>query len=430
VPDILLKVRGRRYTQSSSFVMAVLFTILCGVTALSLGYFINYFAKGHFVQSTEAVLDSEISVLEMFGTTKNLQSKNSTIYIPLHESESLPVDISKSVSRLAEGIIVFDHPEKNRRYAAKVHTFADGQKMLVGFDITDISKDFDFMQWLGGASIIFLMIVVFVSYFISFFVVSGTNKIASTAQEIIGTGDLSRRVDIGSKWDDLGNMASVLNMLLARVEELMHGVRQVSDNIAHDLRTPLTRIRNKIEALNDSDGKDELLRDTDQLLRTFNALLRIARIESEQQRSQFVNFDLKALMGDVVEFYEPLAEEKNIDIKSDLSEASYFGDRDLLFQAFANLMDNAVKFSPSGGLVDVRLYKTNEQIMIKITDSGPGIAENEKEKIFDRFYRSEKSRHSPGTGLGLSLVVAVIKLHGGAVKVQNENPGLSIVTSL
>ena len=184
--------------------MALLFTVLCGAAALSLGYFINYFAKGHFVHSTEAVIDSELRYIEAVGI-QDTQGKE-RFYAYLNEDGSLPAELPSSISLLSEGIIVFDHPERKRRYAAKIHTFEDGKKLLVGTDITAISHDFKFMQWLGIASIVFVVVVVFVSYLISVFVVSGTNKIADTAREIIKTGDLSRRVELGSRWDDLSNM--------------------------------------------------------------------------------------------------------------------------------------------------------------------------------------------------------------------------------
>lgn len=200
--------RGRRYMQSSSFVMALFFTILCGGASLSLGYFINYFAKGHFVQSTEAVLDTEIQYLEAVGY-ENVEAKSDQLYVLLREDGRLPYQIPPSVSLLSEGIIIFDHPENAKRYAAKIHSFDDGRKVLVGFDITEISNDFKFMQWLGIASIGFVMLVVFVAYVISVFVVTGTNKIADTARQIMDTGDLSRRVDVGARWDDLSNMAVV-----------------------------------------------------------------------------------------------------------------------------------------------------------------------------------------------------------------------------
>jgi len=422
------KSEGRRYIKSSSFVMALLFTILCGLAALSLGYFINYFTKGHFVNSTEAVLDAEARYVEAVGSEHT--ANTGQLYLFLNEDGSLPDNILPDVSRLAEGILVFDYPENNRRYAAKIHTLNDNRKILIGTDITTISKDYKFMQLLGIASICFVMMVVFVAYLISVFVVSGTNKIADTAREIIDTGDLSRRVDVGSRWDDLSNMAAVLNMLLDRVQELMQGVRQVSDNIAHDLRIPLTRMRSKLETLKDGEHKKELLNEADQLLSTFNALLRISRIEAEKQRSQFTNVNLKELLEDVVAFYEPLAEEKSIMLSPDLSEASLHGDRDLLFQAYANLLDNAVKFTPKSGKVMIKLVRENNRIQVEISDTGTGIPEEEKDKIFNRFYRGEKSRSSSGTGLGLSLVNAVISLHGGDIQVENTNPGLKIITIL
>jgi len=436
-PDISSKTslpsKRRRYTKSSSFIMALLFTLLCGLAAMSLGYFINYFAKGHFIDSTERVLDTELRYIEAVGEVNSGVQPSGPLYLILNKDGGLPKNIPPDLSRLSEGILVFTYPENKRRYAAKIYTLADYRKILIGTDITDISKDFKFMQILGIASIFFVMIVVFVAYVISIFVVSGTNKIADTAREIIDTGDLSRRLDVGSQWDDLSNMAAVLNILLDRVEELMHGVRQVSDNIAHDLRTPLTRMRNKIERLQKKYGHDDyadLMGESDQILNTFNALLRISRIEAEQKKSHFTDIDLKHLIRDVVAFYEPLAEDENIDLTSDLSEASYCGDRDLLFQAYANMLDNAVKFTPAGGRVSVKLYKEKGHIYVRITDTGAGIKEGEQNQIFNRFYRGEKSRNSAGTGLGLSLVRAVIDLHRGNVQVENSSDGLSIITIL
>ena len=430
--DILSKSESRKYINSSSFVMALLFTILCGLAALSLGYFINYFAKGHFVHSTEAVLDAEIRYIEAVRAVHADHTER--LYLFLNEDGSLPKDISSDLSRLSEGILVFDYLKNGRRYAAKIHTLQDNRKILIGTDITEISQDFRFMQWLGIASICFVMIVVFVSYIISVFVVSGTNRIADTAREIMKTGDLSRRVNVGTRWDDLSNMAAVLNILLDRVEELMQGVRQVSDNIAHDLRTPLTRMRSHIETLQkqkpENKSYNQLLNESDQILATFNALLRISRIETEQQRSQFTTLQLHNILIDITEFYEPLAEEKGITLKTDLEEIEYHGDRDLLFQAFANLLDNAVKFTPDGGVINLSLKQKQKQAQVIVSDTGPGIPNADKSKIFERFYRGEKSRNSSGTGLGLSLVSAVIKLHGGHIQVENTTPGLKIITIL
>lgn len=411
--------------------MALLFTILCGVVAVTLGYYINYFAKGHFVHSTQSVIDSEIKYIEAMG--KIPEADKGKLYIKLVNGR-LPEGIPKPVKILTEGLLVFYIPDDQKHYAARIHTFGNGEKIMVGTDITEMAHDFNFMQWLGIASIAFVMIVVFASYIISIFVVNGTNKIAGTAYEIIRTGDLSRRVDMNSRWDDLSNVGIVLNLLLERIEELMQGVRQVSDNIAHDLRTPLTRMRNRLEDLQkqkpDNDEYAKLLGEADKILGTFSALLRISRIETEQQRSQFKNIELDEILRDLVEFYEPLTEEKHISVSTHLEASPFYGDRDLLFQAFANIFDNAIKHTPEHGRIDVVLKRKHENTVITIENSGKNIDENDLSKIFDRFYRTDKSRNMPGTGLGLSLVSAVINLHHGNVMARNTESGLQIITYL
>lgn len=428
MPDILSKTNQMRgYTRSSSFIMAVLFTVLCGLAAVSLGYFINYFAKGHFVQSTEAVLDADIRYIQLRGIDSDMPEIAGHIYMRI-ENGKIPRVMQDDITVLSEGILTFTDEDTNRIYASKIHTSDDGTQILVGYDITKISNDFRFMQWIGMASIIFVVIVVFISYVISIFVARGTSRIANTAQDIINTGDLSRRLEVTSRWDDLGYMTDVLNSLLSRIEELMRGVRQVSDNIAHDLRTPLTRMRGTMESLPDSTEKETLLEEADHLLDTFNALLRISRIEAEKQRSHFDTVDISAVINDVIEFYEPLAEEKNIDFITDIQPASCHGDRDLLFQAFANMVDNAIKFTPDAGMINVDLTDSEGLAQLIIADSGPGVPDNEKDKVFDRFYRTAVCRSTAGTGLGLSLVGAVIDLHGGSIRLEDNNPGLRIIT--
>lgn len=301
--------------------MAMLFTVLCGMVAVSLGYFIDYFARGHFGQSTDAVLESEIRYLENLPATADLPNNAGRIYITLDSNDAIPGTVETIEFSMGEDIIVFDY-EDGRRYAGKIHDFTNRKTILVGYDITEMAHDFRFMQIIGIMSIVFVIIVVSVSYLISIFVVRGTNNIANTARSIIETGDLSQRIDIGSRWDDLGNMAGVLNMLLSRIEQLMTGVRQVSDNIAHDLRTPLTRLRNKMESLPEH---EVLLKEADHLLSTFNALLRISRLETEKQRSRFQSLNLRDVLQDVVEFYEPLAEEKSIDLSKNLQSAMFYG---------------------------------------------------------------------------------------------------------
>lgn len=282
--------------------------------------------------------------------------------------------------------------------------------------------------------ILFMTLVVLTSYLISFFVVSRTNRIALTAQEIIQTGNLSQRLEVDSGWDDLSRMSDVLNAFLARNEELVEGIKRVSDNIAHDLRTPLTRLRNNLEMLrktsNDPSAVDALIEEADHLLGTFNALLRIARIETAQLRTQFGTLQLDQVLKDVTELYEPLAEQKKIALQLVVEEAVYTGDKDLLFQAFANLLDNALKFTPAGKSIRLILRKESASYICIIRDEGVGIPDVEKDKVFNRFYRSEASRHMSGNGLGLSLVAAVIKLHHGTIELQDAAPGLLVKITL
>lgn len=435
---------ARSYARSSSFQMAILFTILCGAAVFILGYFSYYFNRGHFVHVTETVIDTEIRHIKDDTSTDNIVrslSAEGRVFLLLSKDEDKLAGnlngLPSSLSLLAEGTIVFDLDDK--KYAAKIYTYPDGRKLLVGIDITQINEEYSFMQWLSMLSIGFMLLVILTSYLISRFVVQNTNMIASTAYKIMETGDLSQRIELKSSWDDLSYMADVLNQFLSKIEVLMQGIRQVSDNIAHDLRTPLTRLRNRLEDL-EASAEDEntklnfekLISDTDQILNTFNALLRISRIETGQQHSAFSECDITALIQDAVALYEPVAEDKQISLTMDIPEDTTVltGDRDLLFQAFANIIDNALKYTEAGGAVKVEIAAQDEGIKICVSDNGPGVPEDERDKIFDRFYRAERSRSKPGNGLGLSLVAAVVELHKGRIQLEGNKPGLRVIVTL
>lgn len=422
--------------------MALLFTILCGVSSIILGYFGYYFNKGNFIDVTESVLASEIRHATYHRSKQNmilaLNEAEDVTYILLDKDNSKIAGsldhIPEDINLLTEGTLTFSID--NATYASRLHTFDDGSVLFIGADITDMVNDYGRMKWLSIISIILMSLVIFTSYLISHFVVTRTNEIAQTAKDIMHTGDLSRRIDVGSDWDDLSYMASVLNELLHRVEELMAGIKNVSNNIAHDLKLPLTRLRNNLEELKqkidlDNNKKqslcDDVITEADHLLTTFNALLRIARIETEKQKSAFATTHLDKIVKDVFEFYEPLAEEKHLRLTCDTEEITIWGDRDLLFQACANIVDNALKFTPKDGSIYITLEKDlNNTLMFCVRDTGIGVKNEDHKKIFDRFYRVEESRNKPGNGLGLSLVSAIVSLHDGTIETENKNPGFEV----
>ncbi len=288
---------------------------------------------------------------------------------------------------------------------------------------------------LSAISIISLIGIAVIGYLISVFVVTRINRIADTAQEIVNTGDLTKRIEIDSRWDDLSFLGNVLNDMLHKIETLMHGVQHITDSVAHDLRTPLARLRNKLEHseahqnTQDTD-KTELVHDVDNILKTFNSLLSLSSLESGRQAFKFEKFDLDKVVLDAVEMYQPLAEEKNQTLAVSASSMQYLGNRDLIFQVLANLMDNAIKFTPDNGSINVTLNQIENNRNLTIEDSGPGIPQNSIAKVFDRFYREGNQQHIAGSGLGLSLVNAVLKQHKATIKLENKHPGLKVVINL
>lgn len=265
----------------------------------------------------------------------------------------------------------------------------------------------------------------------------------NTASREIMRGDLTKRIPVDGRGDELDQLTVQLNQMLDQIETLMAGVRQVSDNIAHDLRTPLARLRNQLELARDEADDPAASRaqlegaiaEADGLLATFAALLRIARIEAGERRAGFAPLELSALLSDVAELYDPLAEERQQTLKRDIETGIWVrGDRDLLFQGFANLVDNAVKYTPRRGEIRIALSarnsSDNRRVCVTVADSGPGIPEESRGRVFERFQRLEWSRSTPGNGLGLSLVAAVAKLHGAHVELGDASPGLAVRVEL
>ena len=247
--------------------------------------------------------------------------------------------------------------------------------------------------------------------------VTGINR---QIQHVV-TSDLRERLPTSGRGDTFDQIANSVNRMLGDIESLVREIAAVGDNIAHDLRTPLTRVRVRLErgrakasALNElRTVVDQAIAGLDQSLAIITSLLRIVEIEHGRRLEGFSQVPLGPLVQEVCDLYEPIAEDKGVALRVECThEAVVRGDRDLLFEAVANLVDNAIKFTPKSGHVDISLFLREGEAVIRIRDTGPGISETEREAVTKRFYRSDKSRGTEGLGLGLSLVAAIVKLHG------------------
>lgn len=246
--------------------------------------------------------------------------------------------------------------------------------------------------------------------------------------ERVAAGDLKQRVQLSGRNDDFDRISDAINHMLDQIEQLMEGVREVSDAIAHDLKTPLARLRGQLELLlSISDRSDEaidaVIAEADQVLGAFNALLRIAQLEQGTRRQAFVHFDFKSVLAQTRDIYELVFADKNIRFRIEPSEQPFpvYGDRELWLQAVSNLLDNAYKYTPEGGSVNIALQRDEQHVVLQIRDTGPGIPSGEYKNVFKRFYRLEKHRSQKGTGLGLSLVAAVCKVHGAEIELDKDN---------
>jgi len=326
-----------------------------------------------------------------------------------------------------------DHADETM---ARARTFLlpGGQHLLVGREINDLEATrWLILDALGWGILVTLLAALVIGLLMSTRVLRRIEAINQTSREIMH-GDLSRRVPTDGSGDDYDQLAGNLNQMLDRIEGLMETVRQVSDNIAHDLRTPLSRLRTRLEEIRTgqpaipTNDIEQAIRDADDLLVMFNALLRIARIESGSASPDFARLDMRNLLRDIAELYEPLASEKGQHIVLKPQPCPPVkGDRDLLFQAFSNLVDNAIKHTPAGGAITLETATRAGACRIQIADTGPGIPGELREKVFQRFYRGDHSRSTPGSGLGLSLVRAIVDIHHARIELADNQPGLQVI---
>ncbi len=446
-----------RLLHSSSFRLALVYMALFSTSVLILLGFIYWSTAGYMVRQTEETIDAEITGLAerydisgLAGLTALISERlarnpsGETVYLLTDPAlNRLLGNLNRwpKVPESQDGWVTFrlgdtlEQTGKGRQARARTFRLRGGFHLLVGRDIQELEKiQHLIITTLGWGLAITGVLALVGGSMMSRSIVTRIEAINETCREIM-FGDLSRRIPGKSSGDDFDQLIGNLNNMLDQIENLMNGVRQVSDNIAHDLRTPLTRLHRRLAQLKETGGEegpqrehlDMAIAEADGLLSTFKALLRISRIESGSRRAGFEEIDLAALLQDVAELYEPLAEEKGLRFTLKPAEATPVqGDRDLLFQALANLVDNAIKYTPAGGGIFLALCSAGGAPQVTISDTGPGIPAEDREKVFQRFFRLEKSRTTSGNGLGLSLVAAVATLHQATIALDDNEPGLRV----
>jgi signal transduction histidine kinase len=320
-------------------------------------------------------------------------------------------------------------------YRATWETLPDGFHLLVGKDISDLNR-FATEIYAALAFAVFLIFVLaaVASVSVTRRTVGRIESINMTSRAIMETG-LGRRIPIRGTQDEWDQLAQNLNSMLERIETLMAEVKQVSDNVAHDLRTPLARMRGRLEKASiEKDAPDhdqslisQTMADLDDVLRMFSSLTRISQIEAANRTAAFRMVNLGETATAVAELFDAAAETKGgrVEVFGD-KKVRIKADRDLLFDAISNLVDNAIKHGRDGGLVSIRLDQKDGEAILSVSDNGPGIPSEEFDHVFKRFYRLERSRSMPGNGLGLSLVAAVVRLHGASIRLIDNAPGLRV----
>jgi signal transduction histidine kinase len=366
--------------------------------------------------------------------------------------------VAGNVASLAPGVIatlgwsetayrrIEDQDNTDHRALVRVTEMTDGFRLLIGRDLEERRRLFGIVAHAAQWSILVVVVLgIGGGIFVARRVLRRIDAMTGTTQRIMA-GDLSGRLPVGRSGDELDRLAGNLNAMLERIEALMMGLKEVSDNIAHDLKTPLTRLRNRAEealASSGSEGEyraalERTIEESDGLIRTFNALLMIARAESGQARGNMDDFDAADVARGIHELYEPLAEDDGMILHVKTAPAPLHGNRELISQALANLVENAIKYGkpvPSAQPLGADAVAGNKEILIEsrregdsvllsVRDHGPGIPEGDRKHAVERFVRLEASRTLPGSGLGLSLASAVATLHGGELRLGDSGPGL------
>jgi len=466
-----------KLVRSTAFRLTLVYLVIFALYAAAL---LVYFAlnTGRLIteQITETVDDEIAELTEQYtiGSWRQLTTiienrslrPGSSLYLFTAPSGQA---IAGNVGSLAPGVIDKDgwsetvyrrlDEQETAQHSAlvRVTRLSGGFRLLVGRDLEERARMREIIVAAARGSVALVIVMGLAGgFFVARRVLKRFDAVTETTQRIMA-GDLSGRLPVTGIGDELDRLAMNLNDMLERIEALMRGLKEVSDNIAHDLKTPLTRLRNRCEAAlrsakSESEYRDalqDMIEESDGLIRTFDALLMIARAESGQARENMTEFDGSEIVHGVAELYEPLAEEKGLTLKvGDSVPAVIKGNRELLSQALANLVDNAIKYArlapsgevaaPNGGAaaqkppseIVLAAGQERDRVLLSVADRGPGIPEADRARAIERFVRLDHGALEPGSGLGLSLAAAVARLHGGELRLEDNSPGLKVVIAL
>ncbi|KOF22011.1 histidine kinase [Ensifer adhaerens] len=434
--------------------LSALYLILFSLCAAFLVFYVTGMSERLLQQQTRDAVTAEVTQIEQVytraginGLLRSLERRarqpGANLYVIAGPSGEI---LAGNVASLEPGLLDregwTERPFAYQRYTdetrkdshvalAHVLMLDNGLRILVGRDLQEPQK---FRALVRQALMVALGIMGLGALIIWFAI--GRNALKridrmSEASTKIMAGDLSQRLPTSGSGDEFDRLSESLNAMLGRIEKLNEGLRQVSDNIAHDLKTPLTRLRNKAEAALARKGTsqrgalEEIIGESDQLIRTFNALLMISRVEAGSAAAEMSEVDLSQIVSDCVELYEPVAEDVGLRLEADLAPAmAISGNRELVGQALGNLLDNAIKYAEGAGepLIKVALGRRDGKVVLSVADRGPGVPEEKRDDVVKRFVRLDDSRSKPGTGLGLSLVEAVMEMHHGALELAATVP--------
>ena len=444
-------VRLPRLFRVASFRFATLYVLVFAGSALLLGVVVFLQSRAALHQQIVARIETETSFLREEFSSGGLLRLRQLIATRGKGASALDYLLQDGQSRhlagemlaqanLKAGWTTINVPQaaedagEPELVKALVTDLGDGVRLAVGVDLGTIDNLEEaivtaFLWTIGPAALLGIVGGILVSRAF----LARVDAITRTADAIIA-GDLSRRVPSPGTGDDLDRLAATLNTMLDRIGDLMESLRQLSTDVAHDLRTPLARLYQKLEGVQNTKGSlsdyrlanQAAMAAARQILDTFEALLRIAQVEGFSPRDAFEDIDFSAIAETVVDAYGPDAAEAGYILTGYIAHGvRLMGDRELLTQALANLVENALRHTPKGTQIKVLLGREPEGVSLSVADDGPGAAPSDLPRLKDRFYRADRSRSSSGNGLGLALVAAVVDLHGGSLNLSNEGPGLA-----